>query len=37
VLRAIGPDGKAKTVEVFATGLTQRFGIAFYSPGPSPQ
>lgn len=31
VLRRIGPDGKAKTVEVFATGLTQPFGIAFYS------
>ena len=32
VLRGIGPDGKAKTVEVFATGLTQPFGIAFYPP-----
>jgi glucose/arabinose dehydrogenase len=37
VLRGIGPDGTAKTVEVFATGLTQPFGIAFYPPGPSPQ
>src|ERR1700691_17808 len=37
VLRGIGADGKAQTVEVFATGLTQPFGIAFYPPGPDPQ
>lgn len=37
VLRGIGQDGTAKTVEIFATGLTQPFGIAFYPPGPSPQ
>jgi len=30
VLRGIGADGKALTVEIFATGLTQPFGIAFY-------
>jgi glucose/arabinose dehydrogenase len=37
VLRGIGADGKAQTTEVFATGLTQPFGIAFYPPGPHPQ
>lgn len=37
VLRGIGPEGKAQTVEVFAKGLTQPFGIAFYPPGPAPQ
>jgi glucose/arabinose dehydrogenase len=37
VLRGVGPDGKAQTVEVYATGLTQPFGIAFYPPGPDPQ
>jgi glucose/arabinose dehydrogenase len=37
VLRGVAADGKAQTVEVFATGLTQPFGIAFYPPGPSPQ
>jgi len=37
VLRGIGADGKAQIVEVFATGLSQPFGIAFYPPGPDPQ
>ncbi len=37
VLRGIGADGKVQTTEVFATGLTQPFGIAFYPPGPNPQ
>jgi glucose/arabinose dehydrogenase len=37
VLRGIGPDGKEATVAVFAAGLTQPFGIAFYPPGPNPQ
>jgi len=37
VLRGVGADGKAQTVEVFAAGLTQPFGIAFYPPGPNPQ
>jgi len=37
VLRGVGADGKARTVEIFATGLTQPFGIAFYPPGPDPQ
>jgi len=30
VLRGIGPDGKAKTISTFATGLNLPFGIAFY-------
>jgi len=37
VLRGIGTDGRAQTVEIFAAGLTQPFGIAFYPPGSSPQ
>jgi glucose/arabinose dehydrogenase len=30
LLRGVGPDGKATTVEKFATGLDHPFGIAFY-------
>src|SRR5262249_9592978 len=30
-------DGKAQTIETFATGLVQPFGIAFYPAGPNPQ
>jgi glucose/arabinose dehydrogenase len=37
VLRGFGSDGKAVTNEVFATGLTLPYGIAFYPPGPNPQ
>lgn len=37
VFRGVGKDGKAEHVEVFANGLKQPFGIAFYPPGPSPQ
>jgi glucose/arabinose dehydrogenase len=37
VFRGVGKDGKAEHVEVFASGLKQPFGIAFYPPGPSPQ
>jgi glucose/arabinose dehydrogenase len=37
VLRGLRPDGKAQAVAVFADGLTQPFGIAFYPPGPHPQ
>ena len=37
VLRGIGPDGKAEKTGVFASGLNQPFGIAFYPPGPNPQ
>ncbi len=36
VARGFGPDGKVVTNEVFATGLTMPFGIAFYPPGPNP-
>lgn len=37
VLRGFAPDGKVVTNEVFATGLTMPYGIAFYPPGPNPQ
>ena len=37
VFRGVGPEGKAKQVSVFATGLHQPFGIAFYPAGASPQ
>ena len=30
VLRGLGPDGKAATIETFASGLDHPFGIAFY-------
>ena len=33
VLRGFGGDGKVVTNEVFATGLTMPYGIAFYPPG----
>lgn len=37
VFRGVGPDGKPKEVGVFATGLAQPFGIAFYPLGPNPK
>ena len=37
VVRGFGSDGKVQTNEVFATGLTMPYGIAFYPPGPNPQ
>ena len=37
VFRGVGKDGAAEKAEVFATGLEQPFGIAFYPPGPDPQ
>ncbi|SPE24974.1 NHL repeat-containing protein [Candidatus Sulfotelmatomonas gaucii] len=37
VFRGVGPDGKPKQVSVFATGLEQPFGIAFYPTGSDPQ
>jgi glucose/arabinose dehydrogenase len=37
VFRGVGKDGAAEKTEVFATGLEQPFGIAFYPPGPDPQ
>jgi len=36
VIRGFGSDGKVQTSEVFATGLTMPYGIAFYPPGPNP-
>jgi glucose/arabinose dehydrogenase len=37
VFRGITPQGKPRQVQVFATGLTTPFGIAFYPLGPDPQ
>ena len=37
VLRGIDANGKVQQTEVFASGLHQPFGIAFYPPGPNPQ
>src|SRR3954454_7184725 len=37
VFRGMTADGKAKQKEVFATGLRQNFGIAFYPPGNNPK
>ena len=36
VLRDADGDGKAELNEVFATGLSRPFGIAFYPAGPNP-
>ncbi len=36
VFRGVTADGKAQQVSVFATGLHQPFGIAFYPAGPNP-
>ena len=36
VVRGIGPDGKAQTIEKFATGLDHPFGIAFW-PADNPK
>ncbi|HVJ09025.1 MAG TPA: sorbosone dehydrogenase family protein [Acidisarcina sp.] len=37
VLRGVTTDGKPVQTEVFASGLSQPFGIAFYPAGPNPQ
>lgn len=37
LLRGIGADGKAQQSEVFAAGLNEPFGIAFYPSGKNPQ
>jgi glucose/arabinose dehydrogenase len=37
VFRGVGADGKARQTEVFARGLSQPFGIAFYPPGKDPR
>ena len=36
VFRGITADGKAEQTSVFASGLKQPYGIAFYPPGPNP-
>jgi len=37
IFRGIGADGKPQQSSVFATGLSQPYGIAFYPPGSNPQ
>lgn len=37
VFRGIDANGKAVQMQVFATGLTQPFGLKFYPSGPNPQ
>lgn len=37
VFRGISSDGKPKTTSIFASGLDEPFGIAFYPPGPNPK
>ena len=37
ILRAAGGAGKVQTISVFAEGLRQPFGIAFYPAGPHPK
>jgi len=37
VVRGFSADGKVASNEIFATGLTMPYGIAFYPPGPNPQ
>lgn len=37
VFRGIGKDAKPERQQVFATGFTQPYGIAFYPPGPDPK
>ena len=37
VFRGITADGKAQQKEIFAAGLNQPYGIAFYPPGNNPQ
>jgi glucose/arabinose dehydrogenase len=37
VFRGVGADGKPQQTSVFADGLHQPFGIAFYPPGPDPK
>lgn len=36
VVRGPGADGRARTIEIFASGLTRPFGIAFYPLGSKP-
>jgi glucose/arabinose dehydrogenase len=36
IFRGITADGKPNTTSIFASGLNEPFGIAFYPPGPHP-
>ena len=37
VFRGTAADGKPETTSIFASGLNEPFGIAFYPPGPNPK
>jgi glucose/arabinose dehydrogenase len=37
VFRGMTSDGKPEQMQIFASGLTHPYGIAFYPPGPDPQ
>jgi glucose/arabinose dehydrogenase len=37
IFRGVTPDGKAEQSAIFATGLHNPYGIAFYPPGPNPE
>jgi glucose/arabinose dehydrogenase len=37
VLHGVGADGKAQSIEIFATGLVKPYGIAFYPAGANPK
>ena len=37
VFRGMTSDGKPEQMQVYASGLKQPYGIAFYPPGPDPQ
>ncbi|MGB9067097.1 MAG: c-type cytochrome [Candidatus Acidiferrales bacterium] len=37
IFRGITPDSKPERVEIFASGLTRPYGIAFYPPGNHPK
>ena len=37
VFRGTTADGKPETTSIFASGLNEPFGIAFYPPGPNPK
>ncbi len=37
VMRGVGPDGKARQISTFVTGLNLPFGVNFYPAGPNPK
>ena len=37
IFRGVTPEGKAEQSAIFATGLHDPYGIAFYPPGPNPE